>query len=99
MPCALPIRSEEHTSELQSPMYLVCRLLLEKNSTDGAIVVLKGDDTIVAEPGGRVGISRGGYAALATAVIGDVLSGVICFLMAKRMDEFHAACARVLLPS
>src|SRR5437762_10722225 len=24
-------RSEEHTSELQSPMYLVCRLLLEKN--------------------------------------------------------------------
>src|SRR5437763_5481763 len=27
---ALPCRSEEHTSELQSPMYLVCRLLLEK---------------------------------------------------------------------
>src|SRR5437764_8093073 len=26
----LPFRSEEHTSELQSPMYLVCRLLLEK---------------------------------------------------------------------
>src|SRR5437763_14438012 len=26
----LPRRSEEHTSELQSPMYLVCRLLLEK---------------------------------------------------------------------
>src|ERR1017187_10930824 len=26
-------RSEEHTSELQSPMYLVCRLLLEKNKT------------------------------------------------------------------
>src|SRR5436189_5628076 len=25
------VRSEEHTSELQSPMYLVCRLLLEKN--------------------------------------------------------------------
>src|SRR5437762_4221702 len=25
-----PFRSEEHTSELQSPMYLVCRLLLEK---------------------------------------------------------------------
>src|ERR1022692_3130536 len=28
--CALPIRSEEHTSELQSPCNLVCRLLLEK---------------------------------------------------------------------
>src|ERR1022692_3188939 len=30
MPCALPIRSEEHTFELQSPCNLVCRLLLEK---------------------------------------------------------------------
>src|SRR5437764_4764418 len=28
-------RSEEHTSELQSPMYLVCRLLLEKKKTAG----------------------------------------------------------------
>src|SRR5437879_10514327 len=28
--CPRPDRSEEHTSELQSPMYLVCRLLLEK---------------------------------------------------------------------
>src|SRR5437762_4299665 len=26
------VRSEEHTSELQSPMYLVCRLLLEKKN-------------------------------------------------------------------
>src|ERR1022692_2500632 len=32
MPCALPIRSEEHTSELQSPCNLVCRLLLEKKT-------------------------------------------------------------------
>src|ERR1017187_2108675 len=31
-------RSEEHTSELQSPMYLVCRLLLEKNITDNVRV-------------------------------------------------------------
>src|SRR5437762_4116729 len=29
----VPRRSEEHTSELQSPMYLVCRLLLEKKTT------------------------------------------------------------------
>src|SRR5437764_9766685 len=29
-PLAEAVRSEEHTSELQSPMYLVCRLLLEK---------------------------------------------------------------------
>src|SRR5437762_7905854 len=30
-------RSEEHTSELQSPMYLVCRLLLEKKKTKHSI--------------------------------------------------------------
>src|SRR3712207_7841103 len=30
------IRSEEHTSELQSRQYLVCRLLLEKTETEGA---------------------------------------------------------------
>src|SRR5437762_9021537 len=29
----VPVRSEEHTSELQSPMYLVCRLLLEKKKS------------------------------------------------------------------
>src|SRR2546425_9354392 len=29
-PCSAPVRSEEHTSELQSLAYLVCRLLLEK---------------------------------------------------------------------
>src|SRR5436189_2484075 len=32
--CDRRLRSEEHTSELQSPMYLVCRLLLEKKKID-----------------------------------------------------------------
>src|SRR5437879_11850218 len=37
-PCELvPGRSEEHTSELQSPMYLVCRLLLEKKKKTSSI--------------------------------------------------------------
>ena len=62
-----------------------------------AIVVLKGDDTIVAEPDGRVGVSRGGAPALATAGTGDVLSGVIGAYLAKRMDPFHAACAGVFV--
>src|SRR3712207_7118788 len=34
-PVAGPLRSEEHTSELQSRQYLVCRLLLEKKKTTG----------------------------------------------------------------
>src|ERR1017187_10805566 len=39
------LRSEEHTSELQSPMYLVCRLLLEKNT----------NTTLLASPPRRTG--------------------------------------------
>jgi NAD(P)H-hydrate epimerase len=60
-----------------------------------AIVVLKGDDTIVAEPEGRVGISRGGSPALATAGTGDVLSGVLGAFLARGMAPFEAACAAV----
>jgi hydroxyethylthiazole kinase-like uncharacterized protein yjeF len=62
-----------------------------------AVVVLKGDDTLVADPEGRVGVSRGGAPALATAGTGDVLSGVIGAYLAKGMDPFHAACAGVFL--
>ena len=62
-----------------------------------AVIVLKGDDTLVAEPGGRVGVSRGGAPALATAGTGDVLSGVIGAYLAKRMDPFHATCAGVFV--
>jgi ADP-dependent NAD(P)H-hydrate dehydratase / NAD(P)H-hydrate epimerase len=65
--------------------------------TAGAVVVLKGDDTLVATPDGRVGVNRGGAPALATAGTGDVLSGVIGAYLAKRMDPFAAACAGVLV--
>src|SRR5437867_6216478 len=36
---AIPTRSEEHTSELQSPYDLVCRLLLEKKKFSGAVLL------------------------------------------------------------
>ena len=62
-----------------------------------SIVVLKGDDTIVAQPDGRAAISPGGAPALATAGTGDVLSGVIGAFLAKHMDPFHAACAGVFV--
>jgi ADP-dependent NAD(P)H-hydrate dehydratase / NAD(P)H-hydrate epimerase len=62
-----------------------------------AIVVLKGDDTIVAHPEGLVAVNRGGSPALATAGTGDVLSGVIGAYLAKAMDPFQAACAGVLV--
>ncbi|MBV9802431.1 MAG: NAD(P)H-hydrate dehydratase [Solirubrobacterales bacterium] len=62
-----------------------------------AIVVLKGDDTLVATPDGRVAVNQGGASALATAGTGDVLSGVIGAFLAKGMDPWHAACAGVLV--
>jgi NAD(P)H-hydrate epimerase len=62
-----------------------------------AVVLLKGDDTIVAAPDGRAGVSRGATPVLATAGTGDVLSGIIGAYLSKGMDPFHAACAGVLV--
>jgi NAD(P)H-hydrate epimerase len=62
-----------------------------------AVVVLKGDDTIVASPGGPTAISPGATAALATAGTGDVLSGVIGALLAKGLPAIEAAAAGVIV--
>jgi ADP-dependent NAD(P)H-hydrate dehydratase / NAD(P)H-hydrate epimerase len=59
------------------------------------VVVLKGDDTLVAAPDGRVAVSRGGAPALATAGTGDVLAGVIGAYLAAGLEAFTAACAGV----
>ena len=63
----------------------------EAAQLSGAIVLLKGHDTIVAAPEGPVAVSPGGSAALATAGTGDVLSGLIGALLARGMDPFEAA--------
>src|SRR6266487_1358736 len=47
-------RSEEHTSELQSPVHLVCRLLLEKKKTDGVPVTIKDPTTGQSFLGNRI---------------------------------------------
>jgi NAD(P)H-hydrate epimerase len=59
--------------------------------------VLKGDDTIVAAPDGRVAINTLAAPMLATAGTGDVLSGVLGALLAKGMEPFAAAAAGVRL--
>ena len=61
----------------------------------GAVVVLKGDDTIVARPGLPISVSRGGAPGLATAGTGDVLAGVIATMLARGLPAAHAACAAV----
>lgn len=60
-----------------------------------AVVVLKGDDTIIARPDGTVAVNDLSAPGLATAGSGDVLSGIIGAHLAKGMDPFAAACAGV----
>lgn len=63
----------------------------------GAVVVLKGDDTLIADPCGLVAVSPGDSPALASAGSGDVLCGVIAALLSQGLEPFTAAAAGVLL--
>jgi ADP-dependent NAD(P)H-hydrate dehydratase / NAD(P)H-hydrate epimerase len=59
----------------------------------GAVVLLKGADTIVASPGGRVVVCDLGPPALATAGTGDVLTGVVAAFLSKGVEPVEAAAA------
>ncbi len=60
-------------------------------SRSGAVVVLKGARTVVAEPSGRAYVVSTGNAGMATAGSGDVLTGVIAALLAQRLAPVEAA--------
>ncbi len=85
---------ELERSEIERERLANARLAAERAQ---AIIVLKGDDTLVADPSGLIAVSPGGSPALATAGTGDVLTGVIAALLSQGLAPFTAASAGVWL--
>ncbi len=74
-----------------------CRITAVKEAAKSldTVIVLKGPDTIIVSPDGRVAINCHANARLATAGSGDVLTGIIATLLACGMPNWEAACAGV----
>jgi NAD(P)H-hydrate epimerase len=84
---------ERASAEIEEHRLASAREAAERS---GCVVLLKGDDTIVAQPGGPIAISPGATPALATAGTGDVLAGMIGALLSKGLGPLEAASVGVL---
>ncbi len=81
-------------SGVQSDRFEAARTLAERFN---AVCVLKGHGSLVAAPSGKVQVCPFGNPAMATAGMGDGLTGIIAALMGQGLDVYPAACLGVLI--
>ncbi len=79
---------------IQNHKLEIARTFAKEN---GVVLVLKGADTIIAAPDGKVYINPESNSGLATAGSGDVLSGIIASLLGRSVPPFYAAALGVYI--
>ncbi|HEX7368788.1 MAG TPA: NAD(P)H-hydrate dehydratase [Rhodanobacteraceae bacterium] len=80
------------TGDVQADRFAAARTLAREYR---AVVVLKGEGSLIADPEGRVAVCPWGNPGMASGGMGDVLTGVVAGLLAQGLDLWNAACLGV----
>jgi len=82
------------TAAIQADRFAAVRALAQRYA---AVTILKGAGSLVGAPDGRVAVCPWGNAGMASAGMGDVLTGVVAALLAQGLPTWDAACVGVAL--